>query len=520
MMMFIAYILGAFAFIGGIGLTVSSGWLITMASTHPPILTLGVAIVLVRFFGIFRSVARYCERVISHKAVFDRLTSLRVQIYSNLVKKSISTSSIVNSGPAVKSLVDDVERAQEYQLRIKLPGASAVLALSAGTLLGWWVRAETLIVILPVSLALLLVLPATISRRSVPAARDIEQQENEYAKNIVSAVHGIVEARIYGYLEDSYLPSKNLELDIKYREISLIKGSGVFSFIANLLVGGSIAGTAFLTYSLSEGGDLPAVQIAMMIFLPLVMFEAITAWYPNLFGSGKLLASQRAVDLLLKQEISVSMKTTLKETIEKFACVDVQVSWDQEFMQPISCTVSPGEVLAIRGNSGSGKSTFAMGLLGLLPYKGSIQLNDCELSTISNLHEIVVGTVQKSHIFNTSVRENLKVANPAATDEQIMDVLKALALDSLISEMDNGLDTIVGEFGRAISGGEAKRVAIARVLLANAQIYIFDEPTEHLNEEISHMVMEAIELYCQSAICIVITHSDWEKPDKTLMLVR
>jgi hypothetical protein len=74
-MMFIAYTLGAFAFIGGIGLTVSSGWLITMASTHPPILTLGVAIVLVRFFGIFRSVARYCERIISRKAVFDRLTS-------------------------------------------------------------------------------------------------------------------------------------------------------------------------------------------------------------------------------------------------------------------------------------------------------------------------------------------------------------------------------------------------------------------------------------------------------------
>lgn len=520
MMMFIAYILGAFAFIGGIGLTVSSGWLITMASSHPPILTLGVAIVLVRFFGIFRSVARYCERVISHKAVFDRLTSLRVQIYSNIARKSISTSSLVNSGPAVKSLVDDVERAQEYQLRIKLPGASAVLALSAGTLLGWWVRAETLIVILPVSLALLLVLPAAISRRSVPAARGIEQQENEYTKNIESTVHGIVEARIYGYLEESYLPSKNLELDIKHREISLIKGSGVFSFFVNLLVGGSIAGSAFLAYLLSEGGDLPAVQVAMMIFLPLVMFEAITAWYPNLFGSGKLLASQRAVDLLLKQEISVSMKTTLKETIEKFTCVGVQVSWDQEFMQPVSCTISRGEVLAIHGNSGSGKSTFAMGLLGLLPYKGQIQINGHELSTIANLHEIVVGTVQKSHIFNTSVRENLKIANPVATDVQIMDVLKALALDSLISEMDNGLDTIVGEFGRAVSGGEAKRFAIARVLLANAQIYIFDEPTEHLNEEISHMVMEAIERYCHSAICIVITHSDWKKPDKTLMLVR
>jgi len=250
------------------------------------------------------------------------------------------------------------------------------------------------------------------------------------------------------------------------------------------------------------------------------MFEAITAWYPNLFGSGKLLASQQAVDQLLNQENSVSSKTPLDQLVENIECRDVQVAWDQEFMQSISCTVSRGEVMVIRGNSGTGKSTFAMGLLGLLPYKGSIHVNGRELSTISNLHQLIVGTVQKSHIFNTSVRENLKIANPSATDQEIMEVLKALHLDSLIAEMDNGLDTIIGEFGRAVSGGEAKRFAIARVLLAKAQIYIFDEPTEHLNEEISQMVMEAIEQYCRSAICIVITHSDWENPDKTLMLVR
>ena len=93
-MMFIAYLLGAFAFIGGIGLTVSSGWLITMASSHPPILTLGVSIVLVRFFGIFRSVARYGERLISHKAVFERLTDLRVNLYKKLVERSIAISHV------------------------------------------------------------------------------------------------------------------------------------------------------------------------------------------------------------------------------------------------------------------------------------------------------------------------------------------------------------------------------------------------------------------------------------------
>jgi thiol reductant ABC exporter CydC subunit len=519
-MMFLAYVFGAFVFIGGIGLTISSGWLITMASSHPPILTLGVAVTLVRFFGIFRAVARYGERMISHKAVFDQLTDLRVRIFSQVAAKSISASSVVNSGSAVKSLVDDVERAQEYQLRIQLPGASAALALTSGVLLGWWIRPESLVITVPVSLLLLTLIPVLISRTALPIAQEIERKESEYTRIVDSAVHGVVEARIYGYLEQSFIPAQQHEIEMRQKERSLIFRSGFFSLIANLLIGGSIAGTAFLAYELTQDYYLPAVQIAMLIFLPLVMFEAITAWYPNLFGSGKLIASQQAVDDLLRSEGQISNESKFDETVRKIQCQDVQVSWSKDFMRAVSCEVSQGELLVIRGNSGTGKSTFAMGLLGLLPYTGSIRINDRELSTISDLHSIIVGTVQRAHVFNTSVRENMKIGNPDVTDLEIMDVLSELGLGSLISEMDSGLDTIVGVYGRGISGGEAKRFAIARTLLAKAQIYIFDEPTEHLNQETAQNVMDAISKYCGSAITIVITHSDWKKMDKTLKLQR
>jgi ATP-binding cassette subfamily C protein CydC len=258
----------------------------------------------------------------------------------------------------------------------------------------------------------------------------------------------------------------------------------------------------------------------MLIFLPLVMFEAITAWYPNLFGSGKLIASQQAIDELLRLEGEISNESKFDEILRKIECKDVQVSWGKDFMRTVSCEVSQGELLVIQGNSGTGKSTFAMGLLGLLPYTGSIRINNRELSTISDLHSTIVGTVQRAHVFNTSVRENMKIGNPDVTDLEIMDVLSELGLGSLISEMDSGLDTIVGVYGRGISGGEAKRFAIARTLLAKAQIYIFDEPTEHLNQEIAQNVMDAISKHCGSAITIVITHSDWKKMDKTLMLQR
>jgi len=519
-MMFIAYFLGAMAFIGGIGLTVSSGWLITMASSHPPILTLGVAIVLVRFFGISRSMARYGERLVSHKAVFDRLTDLRVNMYSKLVGKSIAVSSVVNSGTAVKTLVDDVERAQEYQLRIKLPASSAIISLAAAVLLGWWVRAESLFLTVPASIMLLFIFPTLISRTNVPLARKLESQENNYNQVVEAAVHGVIEAQIYGYLQQSMMPAKASEDEIASTEKSLVLRSSFFSVGANLIIASSVVGSAWLAESIMGTQKIPAVQVAMLIFLPLVMFEAIISWYPNLFVSGKLLASQMAVDSLLKSETDQRIENQLNETITSLSCKDVKVAWSSNFMRQVSFEVDQGELLVIRGKSGVGKSTLVMGLLGQLPYTGWIHVNGKNLSEFSDLNQRIVGTVQRSHIFNTSIRENLKVGNSLATDVEIQEILQMLELDSLVKEMENGLDTIIGEFGRPVSGGEAKRLAVARVLLSQSDIYILDEPTEHLDTELASRIESAVTSYLKDKILIVVTHGGWLHADKTLNLLR
>lgn len=519
-MMFLAYLLGAFAFIGGIGLTVSSGWLITMASMHPPILALGVSIVLVRFFGIFRSAARYGERIISHKAVFERLTELRVGLYERLVGNSISISSVVNSGSAVKTLVDDVERAQEYQLRVKLPGSSAVLSLVAGILLGWWVHPESLFFTVPASLVLLFLFPKLISMTMVPIAKKIEEEENRYTQIVESSVHGVIEAQIYGYLHQTLERAQQQEIVIASNERRLVGKSSAFATITNLVIAFSIVGSAWIANRITNVEQLPGVQVAMLIFLPLVMFEAIILWYPNLFSSGKLLASQRAVDLLLNDDEGLVESSQLKERITSLACTEVSVCWQADFMKQVSCEVHKGELLVIRGASGVGKSTLVMGLLGLLPYQGSITINGKELSSFSDLDQHIVGTVQKSHIFNTSIRENLKIGNADANDEQIMSALATVELDGLVHEMSSGLDTIIGDFGRPLSGGEAKRLALARTLLSDADVYIFDEPTEHLDQQLAQRIEEAITALMSEKIAIVITHAGWNMTNKTLTMLR
>jgi len=161
-----------------------------------------------------------------------------------------------------------------------------------------------------------------------------------------------------------------------------------------------------------------------------------------------------------------------------------------------------------------------MGLLGLLNYEGSITINGEELSEFTETHSRIVGTVQRSHIFNTTLRENMKIANQLASDDEIIASLKIVELDALLGEMQYGLDTVIGEFGRVISGGEAKRLAIARVLLSQSDVYILDEPTEHLDDELAKRLEKSITKSLASKILIVITHSGWENCDKSLSMNR
>ena len=515
-MIFASYLLSAYAFIGGIGLTVSSGWLITMAAQHPPILTLSIAIVGVRFFGISRSAARYAERVVSHKAVFDQLTAIRTSLYRKIAGSSIKFIQEFTSATAVKTLVDDVERAQEYQLRVVLPRVAAVISLVTGALLGLWVNFTSIIITGPALLLTLLIYPKLILRNCQKSAVEIERLENEYTRAIEVSTYGITEAQIYGYLAEIEQYSVGLANEISEIEQRLLAKSGRLSYLTSITIGSTLVALVLLAFNLRQSADIPAVQVAMLIFLPLVLFEAVTAWYPNLFAAGKLTASAASVSALASDTSSEPERTNEILPITELVAKDLQVAWGKQFMKQVTFQVKRGELLVIRGRSGSGKSTLAMGLLGLLPHRGTLIANGTELDDRTELAGRIVGTVQRSHIFNTTVRENLIIANPECRDEELCKVLAIVELTELIGELTNGLDTQIGEFGRALSGGEAKRLSVARALLSTADVVILDEPTEHLDHELAHRIESSIRAYLSDRVLIVITHSGWHENDATI----
>ena len=513
--MAIAALLGAAAFIGGAGLTISSGWLITMASAHPPIMTLGVAIVLVRFFGIFRSLARYLERIVSHSAVFARLTSLRVTLFAALDRRGMAASREVNSGTFVKALVDDVERGQEYQLRVVLPGISAMISVGVGVGLGALIQPETLWITTPASALLLFVIPRTIAAFCKAKSSAIEELENNYSSNISASSVGVVEAMMYGFLSARKDESHQTEVALRASETKLFRNILFTQILTLSIFGAATVGTMALAYQLTDKDLLPAVQITMVAFLPLVIFEGISAWYPNLYSAGKLIIAQENIDSqLARPEALVSPKVILDPEDVTLVLDQMQVDWGIALASPLSLTLSPGQSLVIEGKSGSGKSTLAMGISGLLGYTGSCRINNVEARDISNLPHLLTGALQHSHIFSTSLRENLKIAKCDASDEELMQVLTTVELNGI------SLDEMVGRLGRTLSGGESKRLAVARALLSSAPIIILDEPTEHLDREMALRIEKSILGACQDRILIVITHSGWLNVARRVTLAR
>lgn len=504
----LAVALASFALIGGTGLTVSSAWLITMASQHPPILTLGVSIVMVRFFGIFRSVARYGERVISHEAIFRKLTGIRVRLFSAFAsgiddgKTSIALQS--------KAVIDDVERAQEFHLRVTLPGISATVAGAVTMLLAWWIEPFLFLLLIPVSMIFAIAIPWGVRRFLDPIAVSIEDRENQFAVEISSSSHAMVEADIYGY-GDFYRTTlassarELRELERRYFTLTSIFALGVIAVIGGALVAVSI-------FALERNELLP-IQISMAIFLILVGFEGYTTWFPNLFPAGKNRRASHTVDAL-SEEKSITTRAFLQPADSTISARNCEANWGEKFLEPFSFEVNPGETLVIEGASGVGKSTFAAALLGYASYSGSLKIGGVEVRDIEDRYRWVSGTLQNGHIFNTTLRENLKIADEGAPDEKLEQVLVSLELEKI------SLDEVLGEFGRTLSGGEAKRVAIARALLADTPIIILDEPLEHLDSQLAIRIQSAISTVAEGKSLIVITHSPWLQYSRKLTLAR
>jgi ABC-type transport system involved in cytochrome bd biosynthesis fused ATPase/permease subunit len=504
----LAVALGAFALVGGTGLTVSSAWLITMAAQHPPVLVLSVAIVLVRFFGIFRSVARYGERVISHEAIFRKLTGVRAQLFTAFASRLRDKGNEISSHS--KAAVDDVERAQEFHLRVTLPGLYATFSGAVTLLIAAWIGRYVFLWVGLATLIFAIAIPILVTRYLDPISNEIEIQENLFAHEISDAAHAQREAAHFGYLSHFQNKLKNTA-----EQLHLLEKK--FHFRASLLQLVTVATTAValigISISASQKGELLPIQISMAIFIALIGFEGYTTWFPSLFPAGK---NRRAAQTVRELSIAARGSDRKSEELDGIGirAVGLIPYWEERFISPVTFEVNPGETLVVTGASGVGKSTLAAAILGFAHYSGSITIGGVQARAISDPYRYFSATLQQGYIFNTTLRENLKIAREDISDQELLTILHALELDAI------GLDEVLGEYGRAISGGEAKRVAVARALISTAPIVILDEPLEHLDHERAIRIQGEISRIAAGRTLIVITHAPWLQYSRKLVLER
>jgi ABC-type transport system involved in cytochrome bd biosynthesis fused ATPase/permease subunit len=503
-----AVALGSFALIGGTGLTVSSAWLITMASQHPPVLVLGVAIVLVRFFGIFRSVARYGERVISHEAIFRKLTGIRVQLFGAIASRLRTSNRSIAAES--KTIIDDVERAQEFHLRVTLPGFSALIAGLTTILLALWIKAALLIWILPSIIIFSILIPWLVRKTLDPVARSIEDAENDFAREIADASHAMVEAEVFGYGQKYRARLSDSIGNLARSETRSARRTSYLQFLSIATIGASLFGISLALRA--EESVLP-IHISMAIFLALVGFEGYTTWFPSLFPAGKNRRAAQSVAALTQSALTEPLTQKIPSD-NKIIATHLIPYWKDKFLAPVDFSLAAGEVLLISGPSGIGKSTLASAMLGFASYEGSLMIGGVEVSQVEDLPSYISGTLQQGHIFNTTLRENLKISKGNATDAELQEMIDALELSAI------SLDEVLGEYGRVLSGGESKRLALARALLSDAPVLILDEPLEHLDHERALRIQKVVMESCTDRALIVITHTPWLQYSRKLQLER
>lgn len=507
--------LGVAAQLSVIGLLLTSAWLISRAAEHPPVLYLMVAIVSVRAFGIGRSVLRYGERLLTHDAAFGMLTRERIGAYVALERAAPSGLSGERRGDLVRRAVADVDSLQDRQLRVRLPLTVNLCAEACVVVLAGWIDLPTGLILAGIVAALQLGVPLLVAHQGGVEQRSVAGLHGSMSAQLAEAVGAAPDLVAYdaaGRVRERLLDTDRQLVKAQHGAAWL---NGLGSALVLLGVGAAVCLSVLTASAAVASGGLQPTLLAVLVLAPVALLEPL--------GSIPVIEQERqrvraSVDRIralgdLRSPRSEPDSAWPLPADTTLVVRNLSVGWQGSTAATgIDFTLGHGEVLAIGGPSGSGKSTLAMTLLGLIErLDGAIALGGVDLRQLAGAdirHRI--GLLQQDgHIFATSLRENLRIARPDATDAQFEHALSLAGLLDFVRRLPEGLATEVGENGNRLSGGERQRLGLARLLLAEHRILILDEPTEHLDRPTAEALLEDVLALAPDRSILIITHADW-----------
>lgn len=513
----LAVLAGVLASGSAVALLATSAWLITTAAAQPPVLTLLVAIVAVRAFGVGRGFFRYVERLAAHDAAYRVLGETRSRITGRLEELAPAGLSSLRSGDLLARLLLDVDAVLDLWLRVALP---VLIAAVTGT-----ATVALLVVLLPsvgvaagaaVVLACTVVpwLTATTARR---AEKSIATARGDMAASATEMLLTSADVVAYNAVDEVLASFKEADARLAAAERRSAWSAGLGSALLVFCVGGaSIAGLM-----LGSKADISGPVFAVLVLTPLALADVLGG-----LPAAAQLAIRVGSSLGRVQEV-LSAPTPVHEpevpeqlpTSRDLVIRDLHAGYDGPLvLQGVDLTVPFGSRVVVTGPSGAGKSTLAAVLLRFLePRSGAVSLGGVDLTELSGdeVRAAVGLLTQESHVFDTSIRENLLLAKPGASDLQLWNALYRARLGCFVEKLPDGLDTMVGEHGARLSGGERQRLAFARLLLADHDILVLDEPTEHLDEDTARALLKDLYAAADRRTVVLLTHRPELAPHTT-----
>ena len=512
----LSILLSALTIGSSVALIGTSAWLISTAALHPSIADLGVSVVGVRFFGITRGIFRYLERLVSHNVTFRLLAKLRVWFYEKLEPLAPARLMEYKSGDLLARVIGDVETLENFYVRVISPLLTAiVIAIGVSIFFASFYPTIAFVLII-FFITLGLILPFLAQALSRELGQRLITQRADIQSQLVDGIQGLPDLLAFGRGPDraSQIASTGDQYGKTQKQMARI--SAAHSALVTLLTNLGLWLVLFLAIPQVTDGNIQGVMLGTFALITFASFEAVNPLplAAQMWNSSREAAKRlfKVVDVepeIKEQRLEISSS---KSSVSSIQFSDLSFAYPNTTipaLQNVTFNLQPGTSITIVGPSGAGKSTLANLLFRFWEYEsGEISLGEESLKSLNQdeVRKRYALVSQNSYFFNTSIRENLRLARPKVTQEEMETAAKSAQIHEFIMGLSKGYDTFIGEQGVRLSGGERQRLAIARALLKDAPIFILDEPTANLDPVTEKQVLDTLFNIMRYKTSMLITH--------------